>query len=65
MYKDCKYPFDNDATVSGIIAPYNNKMISKLKPIAKEKIAACVFKQILEVKNHMRLDLAHRLKCLS
>ena len=65
MYKDCKYDFDKNVGVSGIIVPYNNNVISKLKPIPKEEIAASVFNQILKIKNLMRQDLAHRLKCLS
>ena len=65
MYEDCKYDFYKNVGVSGIIVPYNDNMISKLKPIPKEEIAASVFNQILKIKNLMRQDLAHRLKCLS
>ena len=65
MYEKIKYDLDNKTNVSGIISPYSNKTISEWKDIPKEEIAASVFNQMLELKNVMIKDVAHRLKCSS
>ena len=64
MYEDCKYVFDDNANVSGIIVPCNNETLSQFKIFPKEEIAASVFDQMLEVKKFMKKDLAVRPNCL-
>ena len=67
MYMDCKSPDDKEATVipDDIIVPYNGTTIAKCQKISREKIAALVFDQCLEVKYVLLRDLVHRFKCLS